>query len=356
MRPSIPNKFEPVCPQKTSALSFRTISLELWQDFVDQQRESTVFHHRKWIELLHEFYGLPLKIFAVVEGERVRAAAPFLETKTFRGRSKLTSLPFSDHVPVLHDSTEALTALVDGICSEPGDHPTITVRSELDDLGLSRADGWVRHEICLPGNGEQIGSGFSSALKRNLKKARRSNLQFTEETSLEAMEHFYRLHVITRRRRGVPVQKRSFFMSLHDRLIGSQLGFVGLIRRENEVIAAAVFLTYNGTLMYKYGASEPTMLEYRPNEFLIDNVLQLGTQRSYHRFDFGISDRNDAGLRSFKMKWGSVEQPVPVTFLRGVPEHHDDQSLLRRLASHVIRVSPKFVCRFIGAAAYKYSQ
>ena len=316
-----------------------------------------MFHHRKWIELLHSHYSAPLKIFAIADEERIRAAVPFLQTTTLQGRKKLTSLPFSDHVPILHDGIAGLTALVDGIRSEPATHlQCVAVRSDMENLGLSQSNPWMRHEICLPESSERLKSGYSSALKRNLKKASRNGLQFTEETSREAMERFYRLHVVTRRRLGVPVQRRSFFMSLHENLVESQLGHVALVNRNEEAIAAAVILTYNGTLMYKFAASEPKMRGYRPNEFLIDNVLQSGIKRSYQRFDFGITQRNQHGLRQFKMKWGSAEHPVPVMYLKGDPEMRQAGSLSWGLASQVIRKSPTFVCRAIGAAAYKYSQ
>ena len=73
-------------------------------------------------------------------------------------------------------------------------------------------------------------------------------------TDRPALEDFYRLHVATRRRLGVPTQPRRFILAF-EALFAAGLGFVLLVRRGDRPVAAAVFLAFGATLLYKYGAS-----------------------------------------------------------------------------------------------------
>ena len=45
------------------AISWQT-SLEEWQHFVDQHPRRTAFHHRHWLELLSQYYRLPVHVVA----------------------------------------------------------------------------------------------------------------------------------------------------------------------------------------------------------------------------------------------------------------------------------------------------
>ena len=60
----------------------------------------------------------------------------------------------------------------------------------------------------------------------------------------EALDAFYRLHLLTRRRLGVPIQPRKFFRGVQRWLIANGLAFVGLVKKQDAIIAAGVFLTY----------------------------------------------------------------------------------------------------------------
>ena len=68
------------------------------------------------------------------------------------------------------------------------------------------------------------------------------------------VETFYRLHLQTRRRLGVPVQPRRFFALLLERVIRTGLGFVLTAHRDNVPVAGALFCAWNGTVMCKYSA------------------------------------------------------------------------------------------------------
>src|SRR5438067_6027003 len=105
-------------------------------------------------------------------------------------------------------------------------------------------------------------------LRRNIGVAERLGVTLYQGNSPDDMEVFYRLHLMTRRRLGVPIQPRRFFHLFNSYIIDHHLGFILSAHVDDVPIAAAVFLNWNGVLIYKYGASDHRFWNYRPNNLL----------------------------------------------------------------------------------------
>jgi CelD/BcsL family acetyltransferase involved in cellulose biosynthesis len=139
-------------------------------------------------------------------------------------------------------------------------------------------------------------------------------------------------------------------------IIAAGLGYVSIAEWNGQAIAAAVFLVFNQTVIYKYGASDPLALELRPNELILDEAIRQGAQEGRRFFDFGVTAKSNQGLRRFKSKWGAVESDAHYVYFAGQPRPRPEDSRLVRLASSVIRRSPPVVCRLLGEALYRFSQ
>jgi len=333
------------------------IDLDSWQAFVEERVDSTALHHRQWIELLMEQYGFKLHLPAITENGQVRAAMPFLETTSLRGSKKLVSLPFTDYFSVLSSGDGAVEILCDALRSDLIPKiKSVVFRSDASIRGLEVQSEQVRHELFTGRPLGQIEASFDDAVKRNLRRTRENDLQFKSRRDADAMETFYRLHLMTRKKLGVPVQPKRFFQRLHERMIQSELAFVGVVSKDREPIAAGVFLTYHKRFIYKYAASHPKALKYRPNDCLVYNGIKLAVEDGFDWFDFGASDKRQAGLRRFKRKWGASESDIYHNYIKGAAESEASDSHAFRIASAIIRVSPQIVCRALGEVFYKYSQ
>jgi CelD/BcsL family acetyltransferase involved in cellulose biosynthesis len=133
------------------------------------------------------------------------------------------------------------------------------------------------------------------------------------------------------------------------------LGYVGVITHDGRPIAASVFLCFGGTVIYKYGASATDTLSLRPNEWLMYQAICLASEEGFNRFDFGVSAKEQEGLRRFKKKWGAVESDVYTVSLVGPPEQPRHASPAVKIAAGVIRRSPRFVCRALGEVFYRFA-
>jgi lipid II:glycine glycyltransferase (peptidoglycan interpeptide bridge formation enzyme) len=170
----------------------------------------------------------------------------------------------------------------------------------------------------------------------------------------DLVDTYYRLHVETRRRQGVPVQPRKYFRLLWDHMILPGHGLVLLAICGGRAVAGAVYLYGGATVTYKYGASDPQFWPLRPNHAVMATAITWATDKGFSWFDFGRTDLDNTGLRRFKSSWGAVERPLRYTYFSRQRAYGTTRRASRVL-SPVIRHGPVFVCRGLGEMFYRYA-
>ena len=345
------------CLDESNSPLFTHLTIDEWQEQVEAHPDTIIFHHRHWIELLRDHYGVGVRIPAIRQNGHIRVAVPFVETRTLWGGKKLVSLPFTDCIRVLDSDENARGELAEALRSESGQgYKSTEIRTDKTLRPQSNGGLWVRSQLNLAAGLDEITRNFPSTLKRNLSKAKRHKLRFERGTDSAAMDEFYRLHVATRKKLGVPVQPRTFFRRLFVRIITQGLGFVGLVKKNDVAIASGVFLCWNKSMVYKYAASNPAATQYRPNELLVYETIRMAIEQGYSIYDFGVSQKSHEGLRRFKRKWGAVETDVYNECVTGKCQRPTCDSLALKIAAVAIRNSPQVVCRALGEVFYRYSQ
>jgi len=330
-----------------------------WTEFVDACPDATPFHHAAWTSLLSECYRYPTFALGVSDGDgRLTAGAPMIAVQHPLGGRRWVSLPFTDYCPVLSRPGEAdavirLTASLTGE-REARALAAIDIHADVPAVpGLDRSLQGVRHTLSLSADPDEIFGKLKSMHRRNVRRGQRSGLEIGFGRSAKDMDTFYRLHLQTRRRLGVPIQPRRFFSLFTRRLLANGMGFVLSARLRDTPIAAAVFLHGNGALIYKYGASDPRFWELRPNNQLFWAAIQWGCEQGFRTLDWGRSDTEDVGLRAFKSGWGATEEPLTYASI-GSPRSGAARGKLQSTLSSIVRRSPAWVCQVLGEVLYRY--
>jgi CelD/BcsL family acetyltransferase involved in cellulose biosynthesis len=153
----------------------------------------------------------------------------------------------------------------------------------------------------------------------------------------------------------VPVQPRRFFRLLWENTISTGLGSVLIVEASAQPIAAAVFLAWNETVIYKFGASDASSWSLRPNHLLFWHAIRAACEQGCRWFDFGRTDFGQEGLRNFKLSWGAVEEPLVYGTLGGKPGSAPQaEGMAARMLEPVIRHGPLLLCRAFGETLYRY--
>jgi CelD/BcsL family acetyltransferase involved in cellulose biosynthesis len=331
------------------------LALELddpqWAAFVSSCPGAGPFHHPAWAHLLAGCYGLqPFALVACDTGGAIEAGIPVL--RRLRGRrSRLLSLPFTDACPPLVRSEQARRRLA----AELALVGELELRGPLEGEGLVAHVRGVTHVLDLEDDPESVRRHFRPQMRRNVTRAEREGVVVRRgELRADLVDTFYGLHLRTRQRQGVPVQPRRFFALLWDGLLERGLGTLLLAYSGTTPVAGAVFLSWNGAVTYKFGASDPAYWGLRPNNLLFWEAIREGCGRGDRTLDFGRTELDNHGLREFKSGWGAREEPLVYTFA-GAARHADAHGFVVRALGTAIRHSPTWVCRAVGEAGYRYA-
>jgi hypothetical protein len=218
--------------------------------------------------------------------------------------------------------------------------------------GASPGERFHHHLLALDRDPAVVQARFGrpQAL-RGVRRALREGLRAEVRTDGAALARFYRLHMATRRRLGMPTQPRRFIMGLEP-LFDEGLGFVQLVRAGERDVAAAVFLTSHGVLTYKYGASDPRSLAARPNNLLFMEAIRWGCEHGFRTLDLGRTHWDQDGLRSFKLLWGAEERELRYRHL-GHGRARDAR--VGGALGALIRRSPPVASRLIGEVLYRHA-
>jgi len=327
-----------------------------WIEFVNSHPESDIFNHPAWLKVFAE--GYKYKVFAVVKtdsDENITAGIPFCEMSSFTGSRYWISLPFSDHCKPLYRNEEDLTQVTDFAIRQSGINNIQQVRlfsfSGNNSIGVT--DNGINHRLSLDSSEDVILRRMERTKRQGITRALKAGLKAEFISDQNSIERFYRLHLQTRKRIGIPVQPKKFFKLIYKNIFVNNLGFIIMITKNGRDIAAGMFFIFNGKVIYKFNASDTEYLNDRPNNLLIWTAVKYGISENYEYLDFGKTSSGNKGLREFKLGWGTQESRL---FCSSYPSLHENKNdrLRIKIMSSVIKVSPALICQLMGEALYKF--
>lgn len=335
--------------QPLSAVEARAPDDPAWVRFLAAHPAATAFHHPAWSRVLAESYGYrPFVLSQSDPDGGVQAGLPVMEV-----HGRLASLPFTDHCPPLLSPAADLAQFAHGLqqwrwaTGQPG----MVIYDMLPPgAGIQHLPRGVRHLLPLEPGSQRAFNRLNGKVRSSIRKAQR-DLRPSISHSPDALGPFYQLHVETRRRLGVPVQPRRFMANVLRSLAGEGLAFTVFAHLGDRPVAAAVFLAWNGTLIYKFAASDPRYWAMQPNNLVLWAAIEWGSDNGYRLLDLGRTDLDNQGLREFKSHWGATEVPLVYTYVAASPPRSAPRLITQALAK-LIQNSPPVVCRAMGELLY----
>lgn len=314
---------------------------------------SNIFNTLEWIRFISEFYNLSSKIICM-ENEKgeISTSLPFAIKK-----NKIISFPFTDFINVINDNKDETIKIIDEIKNYYFNNHfnKLSIRNFIDNNGFFNKKIGVLHKNLLENDFEKEIKKMKYNHKWGMKKAVKSGVNFEMSNSFESLKKYFKLHLKTRKRQGVPSQAKEFFYGLYDKILSKDLGFIGLSFINEIPIAGGVFLHFNKTITYKYGASDNNYWKLQPNNLMFYEVIRWAIENGYKIFDFGKTDIENKGLRDFKTGWGAIESDL---YYSSIPEESNDtfkNFILDYIIKPVIKYSPLKVCELSGKYFYKYN-
>jgi lipid II:glycine glycyltransferase (peptidoglycan interpeptide bridge formation enzyme) len=229
------------------------------------------------------------------------------------------------------------------------------IRHEVPSLdGIFKARSHYIHLLELHENPDEVYRRFrKKGVQYCIKKAMREGVDVMHKEDFDSLLVFYNLLAITRKKLGVPIQPRKYFVRLWQHIINQGMGFIILAYNGARAIAGGVFLHFNNKVIYKYGATDPAYLSLFGNHAVLWEAIRWSCQNRFTIFDWGKTDKSNEGLRNFKLGWGTEENELPYSYI-GKKTIDYSTGWAQKVGKITIRKTPKLVGRLIGELLYKH--
>jgi hypothetical protein len=330
-----------------------------WDAWLRTCPSASFFHGASWARVLHDTYRFNPIYFTNGTAACLRSVLPVMEVRSHLTGNRGISLPFSDECTPAAPDARAFQALF---------HETI---------GFGKARGWqylecrggrglledapastsyFGHKLNLKQDVAALFAGLTGPARRAVRKAERSGLSVEFSDGLESVEAFYGLLLKTRKKHGLPPQPFNFFSNILRHILSQHQGVVVTARLGREPVASAVFFHFGRTVFFKFAASNEHYHHLRVNNHVMWESIKWYSNQGFESLDFGRTSLFNAGLRRFKLGWGTHESPID--YLRydcaanGFICAKDEST---GWYNSVFRRLPTSLSRLAGAALYKHA-
>lgn len=331
----------------------------MWRELASGAGGS-LFTSPPWITAVSDTYDQTPSARVLVDGSgRPRAGMAWTDVDDLRGRRRL-SLPFSDRAePIVADLASWQAVSADALA---GDLP-LTLRcldtspaAQDPRLDITGEAAW--HSTTLARPLDELHAMFRSQTRRNIATAERAGVEVVLSADPEPVQVFHRLHVELRKRKyRLLAQPRDFFDRIWKAFAPTDGIRTALAMVDGQPVAGALYLIWQDTVYYKFGASRAEHLPLRPNDAIHWHLIQWAHARGLRMLDWGLSDLDQPGLCRYKRGWASAEGRIR-TLNAGGPPHgrHDDvDRTLSTMTDLLTDPSvPHVVTERAGAALYRF--
>ena len=331
-------------------------------DWLELSRGSTgsLFTSPPWISAVCDTYGFgPTARVLVGTDERPMAGLAWVDVRDLRGDRRL-ALPFCDRAePIVGDQDEWTAVASDALAGDlPFTLRCLDASPAAADPRLTRTGEAAWHRTPLTPGPDLLHAAFRPQTRRNIAKADRSGVRVELRADAEAVEVLHSLHVGLRKRKyRLLAQPRDLFSRIWKAFAPDDAIRTGIASVDGVPVAAAMYLVWQDTVYYKFGASRADSLAVRPNDALHWQLIRWAAGRGLRALDWGLSDLDQPGLVAYKRNWASEEGRIATLNAGGGPlgRRADVENVLREMTALLTRPDvPAPVTERGGAVLYRY--
>jgi hypothetical protein len=334
-----------------------------WAQLVERHPKASVFHTVGWLEALKRTYGYePVAFTTSPPTSELKNGLVFCRVKSWLTRSRLVSLPFSDHCEPLCDSPEDLNFLVRYLQTalEHENWRYLEIRSISRNLGQTGDTNGSRPSVSYflhvldlhPDLNDVLRSLDKDSVQRRIRRAGRAGLIEKSGRSEDLLKQFYDLFRATRGRHQLPPTPYAWFKNVIHCL--SDAAEIRVAHQDGKPIAAILTLRFRNILYYKYGCSDTSFNHLGATPWLLWNAIASAKATGATAFDMGRTREDHTGLLAFKNHWVSQPQPLVYWSFPSVSALDSVDGWRLKVAKQVFSRMPDKLLALTGRIIYRH--
>ena len=324
-----------------------------WRRFIETVPEATLYHGEPWLQLLKAAHGIKVHVATLEEGPEILAGCLFARSSRVLG-GRLVSLPDSEHCPLLARDAASGRALLDALASHPQTRAGFEIHGAAAEKPWETVQVFAHWKINLDRPIASLQKALDRDVRRNVRRTVESGVRETHGDSIDYLQRFYRLHLETRRRLGVPPRPFRYFKTLQG-IFGPRGSLSVWLAVRNGADLAGLLMLHEGDTLYAKMNVRAADCPHGANHLLFTSVLTAFAGRA-KTWDLGRVDIRNLGLIEFKKRLGATSTPLPYAYLPHAPRNVSAESLggAAGLISKAWQRLPLWGTRAVGAAAYRF--
>lgn len=291
---------------------------EACEDFLRRQPGGLLYYSPRFRGFLRELLGCSEETLVSRDGDRITGLLGLMRQKGRFG-DVINSLPFfGSNGGILADTPAAFSGLknaynelVDNarVASatlianplQPADYTA--VRHGLNDYRI----GQFTHLAGAADDPERFMANFESSTRRNIRKALNSSVQIAvDNNNFHFLEQVHRDNMARIGGKAKPV---AFFPLVEQHFRAGDDFNLYVASIEGQTVAALLVFYYNQVVEYYIPVIVEEFRTYQPLALIIFEAMQEAARRGCRLWNWGGTWPDQAGVHSFKKKWGTVEHP-----------------------------------------------
>jgi lipid II:glycine glycyltransferase (peptidoglycan interpeptide bridge formation enzyme) len=291
----------------------------LWNSFVENQKDGNVYQHSAWLKTIFKQQNKNIKVRIIAcfdKKDKIIGGIAFGEQKKFGVRliahpflSQFSGILISDRNTKypsknLKYKKDILESLIEKL--EKGYHIiNLTLPAELKDIrpfiwkGFSSQVKYTFRQKL--DNYQEILDNFDPAVKRQIKKAKKTDISINKGNGSKLVEDFYQLLSMSykRQKHQLKITSEEFFSIIES---VKDINFIDvtfyLAYLSDKPIAGQVILYFNGIAYYWLAGGNPEYFSTGVNQYIMDKMLQDSFSMGMKWFDF--VGANTPGIENYK--------------------------------------------------------
>ncbi len=283
-----------------------------WDEFVSSHSH-LIFHTSLWSKVLKEGYGSKMRYLVMEEKGEWLSALPGMMVGNRFFKVFYSLIPYGGFIGDRKYLAEFLILLSQWARKEK------IQRIQIVDLAVKKSEELPdfkcmesnRHVLDLKGKStDEILKNYHDALKRNIKTALKSDLEFERIRTQEEVDQFYHLYLTSMKRKAALIKyPHGLFKKIYDLLV-PEFADILFVKHQNQPVAGIVVIYSEDAAHYFHGGSDSRYLSLRPNDLLFHHAIRIAREKGKSYFDFMGSDKKFLSLMQFKDKWGTRREEL----------------------------------------------